>query len=157
IIKRKVTATVVGGNLHAMQASRDDPLALIAFKLFALQRGFTQSWPLAWAIEYQIDERGKTGDFRQRVEELSAMPWADVAAHPEFYLEHLYTAAAQVLPEHFSGAAGVERAVNMVTQGGITPLQFIDRLRRWCIARDGGGRRHKLLLQLDELGQWISG
>src|SRR5262245_56445609 len=157
IIKRKMTTTVVGGNLHAMQANRDDPLALIAFKLFALQRGFTQNWPLAWAIEYQIDERGKTSDFRQRAEALSDRPWKKIAADPEIHLEQLYTAAAEVLPDHFRTDAAVERAVNLVVQSRITPMTLVDRLHRWCSARDGGGRRHKLLLQLDELGQWIAG
>jgi hypothetical protein len=158
IIKRKVTTTVVGGNLHAMQANRDDPLALIAFKLFALHRGFTQNWPLAWAIEYQIDERGKSSDFRQQAESLAGVAWDELAADPEFYLDTLYAAAAAVLPEHFrDGAASVERAVTAVLQSGITSVALIDRLQRWCAARDGGGRRHKLLLQLDELGQWIAG
>jgi hypothetical protein len=157
VITRKLTTTVTGGNLHALQASSDDPLALIAFRLFTKQRDFTQNWPFAWAIEYQIDERRKTSDFRQRVSDLSAMAWDEIAVDPEFYLEHLYTAAAEVLPEHFSNAAAVDRAVTMTTQSGITPVALIERLRRWCAARDGGGRRHKLLLQLDELGQWIQG
>ena len=62
-----------------------------------------------------------------------------------------------MLPEHFSGgAAAVERAVNTVLRSGIDPAMLIDRLRRWCAARDGSGRRHKLLLQLDEVGQWIA-
>ncbi len=158
IIARKVTTTVVGGNLHAMQASRDDPLALIAFKLFALQRGFTQNWPLAWAIEYQIDERGRTSDFRQHAQDLSGVPWDEITLDPEFYLDTLYAAAAATLPDHFrDGATSVERAVNAVIHSGITPLTVIERLQRWCAARDGGGRRHKLLLQLDELGQWLTG
>ncbi len=157
IIKRKITTTVTGGNLHALQANSDDPLALITFRLFAKQRNFTQNWPFAWAIEYQIDERGKTGDFHQCAHDLSGMDWDEIAVDPEFYLEHLYAAAAQVLPEHFSSSDAVDRAVTMTMQSGITPVALIDRLRRWCTARDGGGRRHKLLIQLDELGQWIQG
>src|SRR6266511_3508541 len=35
VITRKLTTTVTGGNLHALQATSDDPLALIAFRLFA--------------------------------------------------------------------------------------------------------------------------
>ncbi|MEI7768477.1 MAG: BREX system P-loop protein BrxC [Chloroflexales bacterium] len=158
IIKRKLTTTIVGGNLHAMQATRDDALALITFKLFAYDRGFTQNWPLAWAVEYQIDERSKTIAFRQRVAERSGVSWDQVSVDPEFYLEDLYAAASETLPEHFrEDPAAVERAVTMVAQRGITPVDLIGRLRRWCEARDGGGRRHKLLIQLDELGQWISG
>src|SRR5260370_15894180 len=58
--------------------------------------------------------------------------------------------------EHFNGLAAVERTVTGATQSGITADMLIDRLRRWCIAKDNAGRRHKLLLQLDELGQWIA-
>lgn len=157
VIKRKLTTTISGGNLHALQANADDSLALITFRLFAKQRGFTQNWPFAWAIEYQIDERGKTSDFRQRASALSGMDWDEIAVDPEFYLEHLYAAVAEVLPDHFSNAAAVDRAVTMTLQSGITPDALIERLRRWCSVRDGGSRRHKLLLQLDELGQWIQG
>jgi hypothetical protein len=157
VIKRKLTTTVTGGNLHALQATSEDPLALIAFRLFAKQRGFTQNWPFAWVIEYQLDERRKTSDFRQRASNLSGMEWDEIAVDPEFYLEHLYTAAAEMLPEHFSNAGAVDRAVTMTAQSGVTPVALIERFRRWCSARDGGGRRHKVLLQLDELGQWIQG
>ena len=156
IITRKVTTTAVGGNLHTMQANRDDPLALIAFKLFAFQRGFTQSWPLAWAIEYQIDARGRTSDFRQYACKRSGVPWDEIATDPEFYMEHLASAAAEVLPDYFSGATAVDRAATTVQRSGIDPSMVVERLRRWCAARDGGGRRHKLLLQLDEVGQWIA-
>src|SRR5260370_34916659 len=58
--------------------------------------------------------------------------------------------------EHFNGLAAVERTVTGATQSGITADMLIDRLRRWCSARDSAGRRHKLVLQLDELGQWIA-
>ena len=158
VCQRKMATTYVGGNLHAQQGSSTDSLSLIVFKLFASQRGFTHNWPLAWAIEYQIDERGRTADFRQRVAELSGVSWTDIAPDSEFYLEALYQAAAEVMPENFSGgASSVERAVNSILQSGITPALLVERLRRWCEARDGGNRRHKLLIQLDELGQWIAG
>ncbi|PDW00256.1 BREX system P-loop protein BrxC [Candidatus Chloroploca asiatica] len=158
ILKRKLTTTVVGGNLHALVASRDDTLALITFKLFANDRGYTQNWPLAWAIEYQIDERSLTSDFRAQVAQQTGTSWEEVRADPEFYLEGLYQVAATLLPENFrDGPASVERAVTMVAQRGITPTDLIARFRRWCEVRDGGGRRHKLFIQLDELGQWIAG
>ncbi|HSH83343.1 MAG TPA: hypothetical protein VLA19_32830 [Herpetosiphonaceae bacterium] len=157
ICQRKLTTTSIGGNIHALQASADESLALLAFRLFAGSRGFTRNWPLAWAVEYHIDARNLTPRFRDSASDLCGMPWEDVAADPEFYSEQLYRAAADVLPEHFSGTAAVAQAVNSAVQSGITPSDLVDRLRRWCTVRDGGGRRHKLLLQLDELGQWIAG
>ncbi len=158
ICQRKVTTTAIGGNLHAQQSTGEDPLALIAFKLFADQQGYTNNWPLAWSVEQQIDARGKTDEFRRRVQELSCLPWEEVRLDPLFHLEHLYEAAAATIPEQFgSGAASVDRAVNLAVYSGVTPDMLVDRLRRWCELRDERGRRHKLLLQLDELGQWISG
>jgi hypothetical protein len=156
ILRRKLTTTVVGGNLHALLAQGDDSLALITFKLFALQRGYTHNWPFAWAVEYQLDERGLSSDFRHLVSQKSGMEWSEVAADPEFYLETLYAAAAEILPDHFSSVDAVERSANAILTSGITPTALVDRFRRWCQARDGGGRRHKLLIQLDELGQWIA-
>lgn len=157
ICARKTTTTVVGGNLHTLQANRNDPLALIAFKLFAHERGFTRSWPLAWAIEHQMDMRGLTSTFRQFACDRAGVPWDEIATDPEFHMEHLYGAAVDALPDHFSGGvAAVERAVSTVLQRGVDSAMVIERLTRWCAARDGGGRRHKLLLQLDEVGQWIT-
>lgn len=158
VCDRKMTTTAVGGNLHAMQATREDALALITFRLFALQQGYTHHWPLAWAVEYHIDARGLSAEFRRRASELCRQPWEEITGDPEFYLEQLYEAAAATLPDHFrGGAAAVDRAVGAVQQSGVTPALVVERLRRWCEARDTGGRRHKLLLQLDELGQWIAG
>lgn len=156
-IARQVTTTAVGGNLHAMQASHDDPLPLICFKLFAEHRGYTHYWPLAWAVEHSIDERGLTADFRTRASERSGLDWEDLADDPEFNLDHLLMAAVDVLPEQFGdGRSAVDRAANAVLQTGITANMLVERLRKWCEGRDAAGRRRKIMLQLDELGQWIA-
>jgi hypothetical protein len=156
ICQRKLSTSVIGGNLHAQLSSSNDSLALIVFKLFARQHGYTHNWPLAWAVEYQLDVRGLSAEFHRVASELSGEDWSEVANDPDFYNDVLYQAAATVMPEHFSGSDAVERAVMSAVQAGITPEMLVDRLRRWCLARDSGGRRHKVLLQLDELGQWIA-
>ncbi|MCB0161305.1 MAG: hypothetical protein KDD83_24390, partial [Caldilineaceae bacterium] len=69
VIRRRLTTTAVGGNLHSMLADAEDRLPLIAFKLFATQRGYTHNWPFAWAVEYQIDAQGKSEAFRTRAAE----------------------------------------------------------------------------------------
>jgi len=155
---RRVSATAVGGNLHALIGDSSDALALITFKLFAQARGYSTNWALAWAVEYQLDRRGSTAAFRQRAAGLCGYPWEDIAADAEFYADQLYQAAAETLPEHFvGGAAAVERAVSGTTRNGIDARMLVDRLKTWCEALDANGRRHKVLLQLDELGQWIGG
>ncbi|HVB75789.1 MAG TPA: hypothetical protein VNE38_19745, partial [Ktedonobacteraceae bacterium] len=156
ICQRKLATSVIGGNLHAQLSSSNDPLALVVFKLFARQHGYTHNWPLAWAVEYQLDVRDLSAEFHRVASELSGQDWSEVANDPDFYTDVLYQAAATVLPDHFQGADAVERAVMAAVQSGITPEMLIDRLRRWCSAQDSGGRRHKVLLQLDELGQWIA-
>ena len=152
----RISTTAVGGNLHSMLADPSDSLALLTFKLFSVHQGYTHNWPLAWAVEHQIDARGLSQDFRQQAQSLAGLDWEDIAADPEFYLEILYQAAAEVLPDHFSGPGAVEHSVNAVVQSGVNPAMLVSRMRRWCEGRDAGGRRHKLLLQLDELGQWIA-
>lgn len=156
ICQRKLATSVIGGNLHAQLSSSNDPLALVVFKLFARQHGYTHNWPLAWAVEYQLDVRALSAEFHRVASELSGQDWNEVANDPDFYTDVLYQAAATVLPDHFQGADAVERAVRAAVQSGITPEMLIDRLRRWCSTQDSGGRRHKVLLQLDELGQWIA-
>ena len=156
ISRLKLTTTAVGGNLHAMLASQQDSLALITFKLFANQRGYTRSWPLAWTVEHQLDRRGLTDAFRQRATERAGEPWDELAEDPEFYLDDLYAAAADVLPDHFDNPAAVARAVEATIHNGIEPVRLVERLRRWCEEHDQGAKRHKILLQLDELGQWIA-
>ena len=156
IAQRKIATTAVGGNLHSMLADPADRLPLIVFKLFAAQRRYTHNWPLAWAVEYQLDARNRMEDFRQRASELAGVEWGELAADPDFYLDSLYRAAADVLADHFSGPDAVERAVNAAHSTGMTATMVVDRFRRWCEARDAGGRRQKLLFQLDELGQWIA-
>jgi len=155
ILRRRLTTTAVGGNLHSMLTDAEDRLPLIAFKLFAGQRGYTHNWPFAWVVEYQIDSLGLTDAFRQRAGEEAGKDWEEIVIDPEFYLESLYKAAASVL-ENFSSPAAVENAVNAIVRSGVDDNRVIERLRRWCEVRDTASTRHKLLLQLDELGQWIA-
>ncbi|MBW7883550.1 MAG: BREX system P-loop protein BrxC [Caldilineaceae bacterium] len=156
VLRRRLTTTAVGGNLHSMLANADDRLPLIAFKLFAGQRGYTHNWPFAWAVEYQIDAKGLTSAFRQQAADEAGVDWEEIVIDPEFYLESLYRTAAELLPDRFSSAGAVEGAVNAIVRSGVDDRRVIDRLRRWCEARDDNNTRHKLLLQLDELGQWIA-
>ena len=157
VLRRRMTTTAVGGNLHSMLADAEDRLPLIAFKLFAGQRGYTHNWPFAWAVEYQIDAQGLTDTFRQRAAArggrrlgrdrhrprvLPGVPLsqrlpqccriASPAPAPWKTRSTPSCAAALTTPASSTGcAAGARRATH-------------------------GGTRHKLLLQLDELGQWIA-
>ncbi|MDP9312053.1 MAG: BREX system P-loop protein BrxC, partial [Chloroflexota bacterium] len=157
-IDRRVTTSFVGGNLHALQSTSADSLALIAFKLFADQQGYTRNWAFAWAVEYYIDQAGKKAEFQQRAEALTGKDWEDLVNDTAFNITKLMQAAAETLPDHFTdGRESVAQAMSLTTQSGITPNDVIDRFVRWCRSRDGHGKRHRVLLQLDELGQWIAG
>ncbi len=156
-IRRRMTTSFVGGNLHAMQSASTDSLALIAFKLFAEEQGYTRNWAFAWAVEYYIDQAGRKAEFQQRAVELTGQEWEELANDTAYYIDALMQAAADTLPDHFlDGRASVERTLAAATQGGITPNDIIDRFVRWCRSRDGEGKRHHVLLQFDELGQWIA-
>ncbi len=157
ICQRKIATSLVGGNLHARQVKATDPLPLIVFKLFAEAREYTNNWAFAWAIEYQIDLKGRINDFRTLASELSGAPWEEIAQDSDVYGETLNKAAAQTLPEFFSGPSAVTEAVNTAFRLGIDADGLVERLRRWCVVRDQAGVRHKMLVQLDELGQWIRG
>ena len=158
ICERKLSTTVVGGNLHAELATEKDTLSLITFKLFARDSGFTHNWPFAWVVESQIDRQGKTAVFRARAEALAGVEWEEIVDDTSFHTSALYQAAADTLPASFKTADEVTRACDTANlEGGITATNLISRLLAWCKARDADGKRHKLLLELDELGQWIRG
>ena len=156
-IRRTTTTSALGGNIHALEGSGTDSLALIAFKLFALEQGYTRNWALAWGVEYSIDQAGQQAAFQRRAEELTGRPWERLQRDTAFYLDKLLQAAADVLPEHFvGGREAVQRTVSAVTQVGVTPDDVVERLVCWCRLRDADGHRHRLLLQLDEIGQWMA-
>ncbi len=157
ICQRKIATSLVGGNLHARQARRTDPLPLIVFKLFAESRGYTNNWAFAWTIEYQIDMKGLTQNFRDLATTLCNKGWNGIVRDSDAYSTFLFEAASQVMPEVFRDVDMVSRAVDTAFNIGIDAQLLVDRLHRWCLSRDKAGVRHKLLLQLDELGQWIRG
>lgn len=157
LCQSKIATSLIGGNLHARQARATDPLALITFKLFAESREYTNNWAFAWAIEYHIDLKGRTDVFRALASKLSDTEWEEIAQDSDIYGETLNMAAAQTMPELFSGSAAVADAVTTAFQLGIDAKGLVERLHRWCVAHDQGGIRHKMLVQLDELGQWIRG
>lgn len=151
----RMTCSAIGGNVHAQLTDTNDTLTLIAFRLFAKARGYTHIWPFAWAVEYQLDALGLLPEFHRVASELCSRDWDEISEDAEFYSAQLYEGAATVLPDHFRTPAAVEQAANNAR--GITPEMLIERLRRWCKEQDTPGKRHKVLLQLDELGQWIQG
>ena len=156
-IRRKTTTSSVGGNIHALQGSSDESLSLIAFKLFSEEQGYTRNWAFAWGVEYYIDQAGKQQEFQRRAEELTKKSWSRLQRDTAFNIDKLMQAAADVLPDHFEGGRdSVQRTVNAVTQADITPNDVVDRFVSWCQSRDADGRRHRVLLQLDEIGQWIA-
>ena len=157
VIRRTTTTSAMGGNIHALEGSGTDSLALIAFKLFALERGYTRNWALAWGVEYYLDQAGKQAAFQHRAEELSGKRWDRLQRDSAYYIDRLLQAAADVLPDHFvDGREAVQRTVNAVTQVGVTPDDVVERLVNWCRLRDADGRHHRLLLQLEEIGQWMA-
>ncbi len=157
LCQRHITCSAIGGNVHAQLTDVNDTLTLITFRLFAKARGYTHIWPFAWAVEYQLDSRGLLPEFHRIASELCHTDWDEIADDATFYSAQLYEAAATVLPDHFRNPAAVEQATDNAQRSGITSDMLIERLRRWCKEQDAAGKRHKVLLQLDELGQWIQG
>jgi hypothetical protein len=153
--RSRLTCSAIGGNVHAQLTDTNETLTLLAFRLFAVARGYTHIWPFAWAIEYQLEEKGLLEEFRSKVCELCRVEWKEIAEDAAFYSPQLYEAATQVLPDHFQDASAVELATENALRHGISAEMLITRLRRWCEEHDQGAKRHKVLLQFDELGQWM--
>ena len=73
----RISTTAVGGNLHSMLADPSDSLALLTFKLFSVHQGYTHNWPLAWAVEHQIDARLARQDFAEQAQSLAGSSCID--------------------------------------------------------------------------------
>jgi hypothetical protein len=157
VCQTRIACRAIGGNIHTQQAGSNEPLTLLAFRLFAQAQGYTHLWPFAWAVEVQIDSRGLTEEFHRVASSLCKQAWSEIVEDAEFYSARLYQAAAQVLPDHFNSPDQVKLAVESAKSNGITPVMFVERLCRWCKEHDQGMKRQKLLLQFDELGQWLQG
>jgi len=108
-------------------------------------------------IEAELDKRGKLEELHTVAERLSKKSWPDMMGNMSFYSSSLYRAVCEVAPEVFAKPEDVAQALKSAEKGELYNVQFLVQ----AILEDLDGRQKKtgkpcrLVLVLDESGQWI--
>jgi len=105
----------------------------------------------------ELDHQGKLTELHTAVETRTGKPWAEIQKNLSFYRTHLYAAACQVAPDVFPTPADVERSLKIAEQGELYNVNFlIDTILSDLKERERESKKvHRVLLVLDESGQWI--
>jgi hypothetical protein len=148
---------VLAFNLNTLVDSRTTPLPKLLLSQYYQARGYCSNLLYARVIEQEIDHRGKLEALHAEVASLAGRSWADIQKNPGFYSRHLYLAACKVAPDAFGTPEDVIQALKNAEKGDLYNVQFLVQ----TLLHDLAAREHamkkpcRLLLVLDESGQWI--
>lgn len=148
---------VLGFNLNTIADSKSTPLPRLLLSQFYQSKGYGANFLYARVIEAELDERGKLNELHQAVERLTKKPWAEIQNNLNFYARPLYQAASEVAPEVFQTSEEVLQALKNAESGELYHVQFFIRtvLADLKKTEKKEGKSCRLVLVLDESGQWI--
>ncbi|HET6883744.1 MAG TPA: BREX system P-loop protein BrxC [Pirellulales bacterium] len=148
---------VLAFNLNTLADSRSRPLAALLLSQYYLSLGYSGNLIYARVIEAELDKRGKLAALHDAVERRVNKPWADIQKNPSFYRTHLYSAACEVAPDVFDSQQDVDQSLKEAERGELHNVAFLvdtvlaDLKRREAKTK----KQQRMLLVLDESGQWI--
>jgi hypothetical protein len=148
---------VLGFNLNTIADSKNTPLPRLLLSQFYQSKGYSANFLYARVIEAELDQRGKLQELHKAVERLTKKPWAEIQNNLNFYARPLYQAASEVATEVFHTPEEVLQALKNAESGELYNVQFfihtvLDDLRA---TEKKEGKSCRLVLVLDESGQWI--
>ncbi len=148
---------VLAFNVNTLADSKSRPLPSLLLSQYYLSRGYSGNLIYARVIEAELDKHRKLAALHQAVETRAKKPWAEIQKNLSFYRTHLYAAACEVAPEVFSGPQDVDLALKEAERGELHNVAFfVDTILADLKQRETATKRHqRLLLVLDESGQWI--
>ena len=148
---------VLAFNVNTLADSKSRPLPSLLLSQYYLSRGYSGNLIYARVIEAELDKHGKLAALHQAVETRAKRPWSEIQKNLSFYRTHLYAAACEVAPEVFSGLQDVDLALKEAERGELHNVAFfVDTILDDLKQREAATKRHqRLLLVLDESGQWI--
>ena len=148
---------VLGFNLNTIADSKNTPLPRLLLSQFYQAKGYGANFLYARVIEAELDQRGKLDELHQTVERLTKKPWAEIQNNLNFYARPLYQAASEVAPEVFHTPEEVLQALKNAESGEHYHVQFFIRtvLEDLRATEKQEGKSCRLVLVLDESGQWI--
>ncbi|MBD2741890.1 BREX system P-loop protein BrxC [Coleofasciculus sp. FACHB-1120] len=150
---------VLAFNINALTEGETTPTPLpkILLSQYYLAKGYGTNLVYARVIEAELDKRGKLSELHSTIERLAKKPWQELQKNLAYHSKHLYQAVCEVAPDAFSSPQEVEKALTIAQQGDLYNIQFfvqtvLDELE--TRQRDLG-KPCRLVLVLDETGQWI--
>ena len=148
---------VLGFNLNTIADSKNTPLPRLLLSQFYQSKGYGANFLYARVIEAELDQRGKLQELHRAVERLTKKPWAEIQNNLNFYARPLYQAASEVAPEIFHTPEEVLQALKSAESGEHYHVQFFIRtvLEDLRAREKDEGKPCRLVLVLDESGQWI--
>lgn len=148
---------VLAFNLNSLADSEHRPLASLLLSQFYVSLGYSSNFLYARVIEAELDRRGQLDALHAAAEARAGKKWADLQDNPTFFRRPLYEAACEVAPDVFASRDDVERALRDAQQGELHNVPFlIDTVLGELRRREARRKRpQRLLVVLDEAGQWI--
>lgn len=148
---------VIAFNLNSLADSKSTPLPKMLLSQFYQSKGYGANFIYARVIEAELDKLGKLNDLHKVSERLTKKSWSEIQKNLNFYAKHLYQAACEVSPEMFSKPEDVVHALKNAESGEFYNVQFfvqtvLDDLE---LKKKKLGRPCRLVLVMDESGQWI--
>ena len=148
---------VLAFNLNTLADSKQTPLPKLLLSQYYLSKDYGANLLYAHVIEAELDKRGKLAELHAATEKLAKKPWAQIQQNLGFYSKALYQAACDVAPDAFSTPDQVAQALKTAEKGELYNVHlFIQTILDDLNARQKStGKPCRLVLVLDESGQWI--
>lgn len=148
---------VMAFNINTITDSKKTPLPKLLLSQFYSLKGYGSNLIYAKVIEAELDKQGKLEALYEAFQRAANKPWDEARNNLSFYSTALYKAACEVAPELFPDTAAVERSLKDAQGGDIYDVRFlIQTLLNDIEQREiDTGKPCRLVLVLDESGQWI--
>lgn len=149
--------SVLAFNLNTLADSKTRPLPQLLLSEYYKWLGYSTNFIYARVIEAELDREGKLGALHAAFERRARKSWSEAQKNPSFYSKAMSEAAVEVAPDVFPDVASVQQALDQAKQGELYNVGFLvekilaDLQRR----REQRKRPQRLMLVLDESGQWI--
>lgn len=149
--------SILAFNLNTLADSKNRALPSLLLSQYYQSLGYGGNLLYARVIEAGLDRQGKLDQLHAAVERRAKKKWFEIQRNLSFYRNHLYAAACEVAPDVFPSEDAVNRAMQEAERGELHNVAFLvdtllDDLHR---KEQATKKRQRLLLVLDEAGQWI--
>ena len=148
---------ILAFNLNTLADSKATPLPRILLSQWYIAKGYGGNVLYARVIESEVDKRGKLKELHEAVSKASGKPWAEIVHNLGFYSKALYQAACEVVPDAFHKPEDVAAAIKNAEKGELFNVKFLVQTILEDLKEQERltGRPARIVLLLDESGQWI--